>query len=159
MDAGTFSFNSMAWFHRRSGGSRDAAFSEKTLRWRQYSSRIVFSSSGGMSCLACLTCRLLMIAHSLPLAMTCWTASCTVGSTFSLLIVVLLVVHLIAVWPFLATNWAFRASGLRRIIGSCDESIQPLAQSILGCADANHGYPNIALLSPKSKRKNRWLVC
>jgi len=77
---------------------------------------------------------------------------------FILCIVVPLVVCLIAVLPSLATNWALFASGLRRMIGSCDELIHPLAQSMLGCADVNHRYPSIALLSPRSERKKRWLV-
>ena len=158
IDAGALGFNLMAWFHGQSGGRRAVAFSENTLRWWQYSNGIVFNSSSGMSCSACSICRLLMIAHSFLLVMICWTASWAVGSTVSLLIVVPSVVCLIAVLPFLAINWAFCASGLCRIIGSCDESIHPLAQSILGCVDANHGYPSITLLSPRSERKKQWLV-
>ena len=127
IDAGTLGFNLIAWFYGQSGGRRDVAFSEKTLRWWQYSSRIVFNSLGRISCSACLTCRFLMNTCSLPLAIACWTASWAVGSTFILLIVVPLVVCLIVVLPFLATNWAFFASGLHRMIGSCDKLIHPLA--------------------------------
>jgi hypothetical protein len=48
-------------------------------------------------------------------------------------------VRLMAVLPLLAMNWAFCASGLCKMIGNCDESIHPLAQSIFGCVAANHG--------------------
>ncbi len=158
IDASALGFNSMAWFHRRSGGKCATAFSEKTLRWWRYSNRIIFNSSGGMSHSACLTCRFLINTHNLPLAMACWTASWAVGSVFSLLIIVLSVVCLMAVLPFLATNWAFFMLGLRRMIGSCNKLIHPLAQSMFGCANVNHGYLNMALFSPRFERKKQWLV-
>ena len=139
MDAGALGFSSMVWFHGRSGGRRAAAFSEKTLRWQRYSCGMVFNSSGGMSCSACLTWRFLMNRRSLPLAIICRTASWADGRICTLLIVVPSVVHLIAVLPLLAMNWAFCASGLRKMIGSCDESIHPFDQSIFGCVSANHG--------------------
>jgi hypothetical protein len=139
MDAEASGLSSMVWFHGQSGGRCVVAFSKKTLRWQQYSCGMVFSSSGGISCSAYLICRLLMNSHNLPLVMICWMAFQAVGRTCILLIVVPSVVHLIAVLPFLATNWAFCASGLHRMIGSCDELIHPLAQSIFGCIATNHG--------------------
>ena len=41
-----------------------------------------------------------------------------------------------------------------RMIGSCDESIHPHFQSILGCTAANQEYPSIALFSLRSVKKN-----
>ena len=52
---------------------------------------------------------------------------------------------------------AFLALFALRMMGSWEESIHPRFQSILGCTAANHEYPNIALFSPKSVRKNRSL--
>ena len=80
-----------------------------------------------------------MNRHNLSLAMICRTVSWAVGRICTLLIVVSSVVRLIAVLPLLAMNWAFCASGLRKVIGSCDELIHPLDQSIFGCMSANHG--------------------
>ena len=34
-------------------------------------------------------------------------------------------------------NWAFFAFGAQSMIGSCEESIHPLFQSIFGCVAAN----------------------
>ena len=58
----------------------------------------------------------------------------------------------------LGTKMAFFAFGARIIIGSWAWSIQPRFQSIRGCAAVNHGYPKIALCSPKSERKNLMVV-
>ena len=52
-------------------------------------------------------------------------------------------------------NLAFFAFGARNIMGSCEESIHPLFQSIFGCVAANHEYPRIALFLPRSVRKKR----
>ena len=52
-------------------------------------------------------------------------------------------------------NRAFFASGAQSMIGSCEESIHPLFQSIFGCVATNHEYPRIALFSPRSVRKKR----
>ena len=54
---------------------------------------------------------------------------------------------------FLAANCALAALRALRTMGNCEWSIHPLAQSILGCAVANHGYPKITLWSPRSVRK------
>jgi len=80
-----------------------------------------------------------MNRHNLPLAIICQMASQAVGQICALLIVVPSIVRLMAVLLSLAMNWAFCTSGLHRMIGSCDESIHPLDQSILGCVSANHG--------------------
>src|SRR5579863_178778 len=56
-------------------------------------------------------------------------------------------------------NHALAASSLRKMIGSWEWSIHPRFQSMRGCTAANHGYPNIALFSPKLVRKNRRRVC
>ena len=53
------------------------------------------------------------------------------------------------------TNRALFAFGARNMMGSCEESIHPLFQSILGCVAANHEYPRIASFSPRSVRKKR----
>ena len=52
-------------------------------------------------------------------------------------------------------NRARFASGARNIMGSCEESIHPLFQSILGCMAVSHEYPKMALFSPRSIRKKR----
>ena len=49
---------------------------------------------------------------------------------------------------------AFLALFALRMMGSWEESIHPRFQSILGCTAANQEYPNIALFSPRSVRKN-----
>jgi hypothetical protein len=53
---------------------------------------------------------------------------------------------------------AFAASGVRSMIGSWEWSIHPLLQLICSCIAANHGYPRMALFSPKFERKNRRLT-
>ena len=53
------------------------------------------------------------------------------------------------------TNRAFFASGARNMMGSCEESIHPLLQSILGYVAANHEYPKMALFSPRFVKKKR----
>src|SRR5580698_2627276 len=55
-------------------------------------------------------------------------------------------------------NCALAASGDRSMMGSCEWSNHPRRQSIFGCTAANQGYPRMALLSPKSDKKNRKLV-
>jgi hypothetical protein len=56
-------------------------------------------------------------------------------------------------------NCALTASGAQNITGSWVWSIQPLFQSIHGWNATNHGYPRIALFSPRSDRKKRRVVC
>ena len=56
-------------------------------------------------------------------------------------------------------NCAFVASADHRTISNWSCVIHPLAQSILGCAAANHGYPKITLFSPRSERKYRRVCC
>src|SRR5579863_3612962 len=57
------------------------------------------------------------------------------------------------------TNWAFAASSLRSMSGSCEWSIHPHFQSMHGCTAANQGYPKMALFSPKLIRKKHNRVC
>ena len=47
---------------------------------------------------------------------------------------------------------ALAAFGADRTIGSCDMSIHPFFQSILGWKAENHGYLEMALWSPRSER-------
>jgi hypothetical protein len=56
------------------------------------------------------------------------------------------------------TNIAFCAFGAHRTIGSWVWSIHPFFQSILGCTAVNHGYPKMALCSPRLDKKNHSLV-
>ena len=52
-------------------------------------------------------------------------------------------------------NLARFAFGAWSMMGSCDESIHPLFQSIFSCVATNHEYPRMALFSPRSVRKKR----
>ena len=55
---------------------------------------------------------------------------------------------------------AFAVFGALNIIGSWVVSIHPLFQSTHGWNTVNHGYPSMALCSPKSNRKKlRLVVC
>ena len=72
-------------------------------------------------------------------------------------------------WSLWVGQGMFRVLGMKRAclalftfktIGSWVWSIHPRFQSIFGCMAANHGYPRIALCSPKSDRKNhRSMFC
>jgi hypothetical protein len=53
---------------------------------------------------------------------------------------------------------AFAASGVRNMMGNWEWLIHPLLQLICGCIATNHGYPRMALFSPKFERKNRRLI-
>jgi hypothetical protein len=55
-------------------------------------------------------------------------------------------------------NVALCAFEAHKTIGSWVWSIHPFFQSIFGCTAANHGYPKMALCSPRSDRKNRSLI-
>jgi hypothetical protein len=58
----------------------------------------------------------------------------------------------------LGRKQAFVALGVQNMMGNWEWSIHPLLQSICGCIAANHGYPRMALFSPKVERKNRRLI-
>jgi len=53
----------------------------------------------------------------------------------------------------LAENCAIATSAALRTMGNWEWSIHPHAQSILGCAVVNQGYPRIILWLPRSVRK------
>jgi hypothetical protein len=53
---------------------------------------------------------------------------------------------------------ALAASGVLNMMGGWEWSIHPLLQSIFGCMAASHGYPSMALFSPRFERKNQRLV-
>ena len=53
---------------------------------------------------------------------------------------------------------AFVASGVQNMMGNWEWSIHPLLQLICGCIAVNHGYPRMALFSPRFERKNRSLI-
>ena len=55
-------------------------------------------------------------------------------------------------------NCALVAFGALNMMGSCVWSIHPHFQSIFSCTAMNHGYPRIALCSPRCVRKNLILV-
>ena len=57
----------------------------------------------------------------------------------------------------LGMKTAFYMFGALMMMGSCEWSINPLFQSILGCVAANHRYPRITLCSSRSDKKN-WSI-
>ena len=52
-------------------------------------------------------------------------------------------------------NWALVVSSLRRMIGNCEWSIHSRFQSMCDCTAVNHGYPKIALFSPRLVKKKQ----
>jgi hypothetical protein len=56
------------------------------------------------------------------------------------------------------TNTAFCAFGACKMIDSCVWSIHPFFQSMFSYTVANHGYPKIALCSPRLDRKKHSLL-
>ena len=117
--------SSMAWSHTVCLGSRCDSCSEKILACHWYWLGMSGFSSTAVSPMV-----------ALPLKCQSFTSGCG-----------LLIVR--------RENQARFAFGAQNMIGSCEESIHPLFQSIFGCVAANHEYPRIALFSPKSVRKKR----
>ena len=121
----------MAWSHIVCCGSHWECSSLKILAWWWY--------SAGILLFACL----------IPLA------SVVIGAivTFPMYICSCLSPHV----P-LGRNWAFAASGVRRIIGNWVWLIHPRCQSIFGWTGANHGYPRMAFCLPSLVRKKQSFV-
>jgi hypothetical protein len=128
--SGAFGRSSIAWSHIVCFGSCWDFSSLNTFSCHRYSSGILFFS-WGQGCLGWIV--------TLPMKYL----------VFSLM------------WDTFfvrGTNIAFCTSGARKTIGNWVWSIHPFFQSILGWTTVNHGYPKMALCSPKLDRKNRSLV-
>ena len=123
--ADALGLSSITWSQMCDGGNSCKASSENTLEYYWYCSGIFGSIRASLG----LTASLPM--YSVPLS-----------SVLGLL-------------THQGRNHALDASGARSIMGSWVWSIHPLLQSIQGWNAVNHGYPRIALFSPRSERKNQ----
>src|ERR1700682_5674096 len=129
MDAGASGFSSIAWSHILAGGNLWEASLLKTLENWEYCSGTPGAVIVGSGS---------KMTRVMSIRSSWW---------FHGVLVVL------------GVNRALAVSTLLMITGSCEWSIHPLFQSILGWTAADQGYPRITLLSPKSDRKNRRFVC
>jgi hypothetical protein len=127
---GAFGRSSIAWSHIVCLGNRWDFSSLNTFSCHRYSSDIFFSLRGWDIFVWNVTCPMKYLVSGLA------------RGTFFVR----------------GTNVAFCAFGARNMIDSWVWSIHPLFQSMFGCTAANHGYPKMALCSPKSDRKKCSLV-
>ena len=119
-DFGASGSNSIAWSHTVCCGSRWDFCSSNTFLCLLYSLGNPFSES------------FVCFGWMVTLPMRCRSRCIGLGTFF---------VH--------GAKMAFFALSAQKIIGSWVWSIHPYFQSIFGWFAANHGYPNMALCSPR----------
>ncbi len=152
------SFSLIAWSHGWCGGNHLAVASKKTFVWCLYSSGN-FSNSSSAILYGVVTCgwsSILLVSFLIYLA-SIWH-SMVFMSNLAVALHIVVSPGLMYLWPLRFMNLVLAASIVCRMTGSCLWSIHPLAQSICGWVDANQGYPSMILWSPRSDRKNLWLV-